>query len=326
MAERARRRWVLWAVILGHAVGPGACGDGEPGPTSSPFVPTTLGSEGQTMGSGPPTSSAEASTADGTGPSTPATTGATDGVDGTITAAEEEGTTADSGFDGEPGEFTETFDGRDYRMYVPSGYGHGTAIPLLVGFHGAGDDGSNFYAFAGIAGLTDAAEPASYILVIPDTKSPFSDWANWSGNPNNDVDAMIAELDQILDLVDDVGTHYNVDAQQLHAFGFSNGGLFTALAGMARADRLATLAVLGYGWGGFYLPPGPPSRTIPVQFGCGSSDSFYGGAQSSETYLSGQGHDTRLVTAAGVGHSFTGVMGALTPTDMFAWMQARPLP
>lgn len=178
---------------------------------------------------------------------------------------------------------------------------------------------------ASTAGPTTSPDDA-HILVVPDTKSPYSDFANWSGNPNADVDEMLAELDEILALVDEVGTHYNLDDRQLHAFGFSNGGLFTAITGMARADRLATLAVLGYGWGGSYLPPAAPSRTIPVQFGCGNGDGFYAYAQQSEAYLAGQGHDTRLVTAAGVGHSFSGVMGALTPDDLFAWMQARPLP
>lgn len=298
-----------------------ACGaDDSQSATTQPFTTDTSDTSGQTSTDGEPTggetdddlTSAGTTEAGDTG-------GSTDGPGDDTTGS-------DPGYDGEPGEFTLTFDGRDYRLYVPSGYTHATPIPLLVGFHGAGDSGGNFYMFSQLAGLGDAAEPASFILVVPDTKSPYSDFANWSGNPTNDFDAMVAEMDGILALIDEVATHYNVDPQQRHAYGFSNGGLFTAVGGLARSDELATLAVLGYGWGASYLPPSNPVRTIPVQFGCGSADGFYGFAVDAEAFLAGQGHDTRLVTAPGVGHSFTGVMGTLSAQDMVDWMQARPLP
>ncbi len=306
------------------------CG-GDDGSSDAPTTFGMPGSAGTTSASGDGTSTSGGSTgtSEGDGPTTTSDEETTLGPEGTESGESSSGDpgtdTGNAGFDGEPGDFTLNFDGRDYRMYVPSGYTPGTQIPLLVGFHGAGDSGANFAMFTEIVGMKMAAEPAAYILVVPDTKSSFSDWANWSGNPNNDVDAMIAEMDEVLDLVDDVGTHYNLDAQQLHAFGFSNGGLFSAIAGMARADRFATLSILGYGWGSSFLPPGQPSRAIPVQFGCGSADGFYGGAQASESFLAGAGHDTRLVTANGVGHTFSGLMETLTPQDMFAWMAARPL-
>lgn len=320
-------RWArgsLGACLLA-LLGPGCGGDdGGPAQTTTPFVPTS-GEDGSSTASSA-THASSSGTAATQGPTTVEPTDGSSAGDGTTVGPGDGTTTADPGFDGEPGEFTLTFDGRDYRLYVPSGYAPATPIPLVVGFHGAGDDGGNFYAFTQLVGMGDAAEPAQYILVVPDTKSTYSDFANWSGNPNNDIDEMLAEMDEILALVDDVGTHYNLDDAQQHVFGFSNGGLFTAITGMARADRWATLAVLGYGWGSSFLPPAPPSRPIPVQFGCGNGDGFYAYAQQSEAYLAGQGHESRLVTAAGVGHSFSGIMGVLAPEDLFGWMQARPLP
>ncbi len=310
------------------AIAIAGCGNGDDGGDGA----TSFGMTGVATSQGPIDDASDGEDGDGPAPTGDDSTGGGPGdATATATATDDGPTTSDdttggSSFDGEPGDFTLQFDGRDYRMYVPTGYAAGASIPVLVGFHGAGDTGGNFAMFTELVGMKTAAEPDAYILIVPDTKSPFSDWANWSGNPNADIDEMIAEMDEVLALVDDVGSHYDVDAQQVHAFGFSNGGLFTAIAGMARADRFATLAVLGYGWGASYLPPSPPARTIPVQFGCGSSDGFYGGAQASESFLAGAGHDTRLVTANGVGHMFTGVMGALTPADMFGWMQARPLP
>jgi poly(3-hydroxybutyrate) depolymerase len=307
-----------------------ACG-GDDTQEASTTLPASTGASAATMADAGADAEGTATGDDGSGPTSSVSNGS-DGSDGpgSTGATSEPGTdddvTGDPGYDGEPGDFTLSFDGRDYRMYVPTGYAHDAAIPVVVGFHGAGDSGGNFYQFTQVVGMHDAAEPAAYILIVPDTKSPLWDWANWSGNPNNDIDAMLTEMDEVIALVDDVATHYNVDAQQHHAFGFSNGGLFSGITGLARADTWATLTILGYGWGGSYLPPGPPSRQIPVQFGCGSADGFYGNAQAAESYLAAQGHDTRLVTANGVGHMFTGIMGTLSPADMFAWMQARPLP
>ena len=293
-----------------------------------PFVPTgALDDDAPTDDDGDGTETGADADTDPTGPddSTGPADDSGDTEDPTATTGDA-ATTGSNGYDGEPGEFTLTFDGRDYRMYVPSGYDSDVAIPVLLGFHGAGDSGANFYTFSLQAGFSDAAEPAEFILIVPDTKSPFSDWPNWTGNPNADVGAMQDELAEVFALVDDVGTHYRVDDHQLHAYGFSNGGLFAALPGMAAADRLATLAVLGYGWGGNYLPPGAPPRLIPVQFGCGTGDSFFTNAEGSESFLAAQGHDTRLVPAQGVGHSLAGIMDALPPPDLFAWMKARPLP
>lgn len=93
---------------------------------------------------------------------------------------------------------------------------------------------------------------------------------------------------------------------------------------MDASTTLATLTVLGYGWGGAY-PLVTPARTIPVQFACGTSDGFFGYAEQSEAYLASQGHDTRLEAVSGVGHSFSGILGGVPAEDLRDWMVARPL-
>ncbi len=231
----------------------------------------------------------------------------------------------DGSWTGTPGEHALSFDGRDVWLYVPAGYDGGSALPLVVGFHGAGDSGRNFYAVAGAYGWTAAADDAGFALLIPSTKSPYSDFAVWSGNPNDDVDEMIAELGEILEIADTLGETWRLDPARRHAFGFSDGGLFAAVAGMDASDRLGSLSIFGYGWGGFY-PLVTPSRAIPVQFLCGDRDSFYSYARASEDYLAGQGHDTRFLGASGVSHSFSGLMGAVSPGDLAGWMLDRPLP
>lgn len=230
-----------------------------------------------------------------------------------------------SGYTGQPGTHTDSFGGRGYTLHVPDGYAASTPIPLVIGFHGAGDDGSNFYNTAAYTGWTSAAAPAQFALLIPDTLSPYSDFAVWSGNPNNDMDEMVTEMDSVLDLVDHVGQSYHLDDGRIHAFGFSDGGLFLGVAGLARFDRFASLVVTGYGWGGFY-PMGSPPRRGPTMFICGTADSFHSLAQQSESYLASQGHTTRMDSIAGASHSFSALMAATAPQDVWAWIGPEALP
>ena len=223
------------------------------------------------------------------------------------------------GYDGQPGTFNETFGGRSYVLYVPDGYDPSTPIPLVIGFHGAGDSASNFYAVASSTGWTNAASPGEFALLVPDTLSPYADFAVWSGDPNNDMDEMVTEMDSVLDLVGHIASSYNLDLHRLHAFGFSDGGLFLAVAGLARFDTFASLVVMGYGWGGFY-PMGTPPRRGPVMFVCGTNDSFHGYAQQSESYLASQGHPTRFDSISGAGHSFSSLMASTSPADVWGWI------
>jgi len=233
--------------------------------------------------------------------------------------------TGDDDFSGLPGTYDETFGGRPYRLHVPAGYTSATPIPLVVAFHGAGDSYGNFYNVMDAVGWTSAAAPAQFVLLVPETLSNYNDFANWSGNPNNDLPDMVAEMTSVLTLVDEIGTDYHLDDHAIHALGFSNGGLFVAVAGLDAADELATLTITGYGWGGFYIY-GTPPRTVPVMFVVGSQDSFYPYAEQSETYLSGQGHPTRFDGINGVGHLFSGLMGATTPADVWGWAGGYTLP
>lgn len=228
-------------------------------------------------------------------------------------------------FTGKPGEFSLTASGRPYMLYVPSSYTAAKPTPLVLGFHGAGDSGSNFYAICKAYGWTQAAAQQGFILLVPATKSPYSDFAVWSGNPNNDVPQMKQEMGEVLAIVKATAKTYNIDASRVHAFGFSDGGLFVGVAGMHYSAELASLLVSGYGWGGSY-PLVTPGRTIPVQFLCGSADSFYTYAQASESYLKNQGHPTRFLSASGAGHKFSSLITAYPPSGLYTWMATYKSP
>jgi predicted esterase len=170
-------------------------------------------------------------------------------------------------------------------------------------------------------GWRSAADSGPFILIVPDTKSPYSDWAVWSGDPMDDFDEMNAEMGEVMDLVDDVAIHYNVDHDSVYAYGFSDGGLFLAIAGMMYAADYAGLVIAGYGWGAFY--GSEPSWLIPVYMICGQSDSFYSYAEQSQGFLASQGHPLEWVPVPGVGHSFSGLMSYRSPSTIYGWLSSH---
>jgi predicted peptidase len=269
-------------------------------------------------GCGSDSSKGKSSSSSATAPATSSSTTPTGGGTGPAPG----GGTGSGGTGGISGEFTRTYQGRSYRLYVPDTYQVGTPAPLAVFFHGAGDSSANFYNTVKGSGWTAGARAEAAILVVPDTKSPTGSFPNWSGNPNNDIPQMEAEFAEVLALVrDDVATRYNVDSTQLHAAGFSDGGLFVAVAGIPHAD-VATSSIFGYGWGAFY--PVTPQRKGPVHMACGTNDQFFNGAQQSQAFLTQQGHDVLWEPVNGVGHLFSGISAAIGPSAAMAWMTARP--
>ena len=236
---------------------------------------------------------------------------------------------------GMPGEFALTFEGRDYFLYVPSGYTPAQPIPLVVAFHGACKSGAEFYDNDGIVLFREGAEPASYVLVVPDTKGGCSstdgfcpDFILWppSCDPNETVPEITGEMDGIVALIDEIGRSYQLDRRQIHAMGHSDGGLFTAVGGFSRSELFASLSVFSMGWGAGY-PLVRPDRKIPIQFICGGDDtSFCDPAQESEPWLAMEGHPTRLRVIPGEGHGFKDLVVAMTVPDLFGWMHDHPRP
>ena len=232
--------------------------------------------------------------------------------------------TGSGGSGGVPGDFTLTYQQRDYRLIVPSSYATTRPMPLLLAFHGSGDTADNFADALDAGGWLAAAEQAGVILVVPETKSPFQSFPVWSGDPNNDIPDMQAELAEVVDLLrQGVFTRYDVDTAQTHALGFSDGGLFTAAVALGE-PLFATHSIWGYGWGAAYVTP--PSRAGPVSLVCGTSDRFFAGASASQAFLDQQGHEVDWQPLQGVGHTLLGLSQVRRPADALAWMLARPLP
>jgi len=145
------------------------------------------------------------------------------------------------------GEFfsaTLTYEGieRNYTVYLPPGYDGETALPLVLGLHGAGGDGAQM---ANASGFTTLASQTNTIVVYPDGVDNFWRYLNVpidnAGADNLDVD----DVGFLTTLLDTVQAEYAVDANRVSVIGYSNGGLMAQTLRCVLDDRLASVAIVG---------------------------------------------------------------------------------
>lgn len=146
----------------------------------------------------------------------------------------------------------------------------GTAVPLLLAFHGAGASGS---AMASYSGFSRLADRAGFAVVYPSAAGPRHVW-EVGGREDEASPNDLAFTRQLIDLVE---SRVCTDARRVSAVGVSNGGGFVARLGCVLSDRLAGIAVVA---GGFStLPACSPARSLSVMEIHGTDDPVvpYGG-------------------------------------------------
>jgi len=165
---------------------------------------------------------------------------------------------------------------RVYRLYVPTGYRHEEARPLVLNFHGTGSTASEQRRFSLMDGPADArtvllAYPEG--LPLDDSKQVFdAGRLDFSSAPRNDVDFSRA-------IVDDVASRACVDRRRVYSTGMSNGGRMSYRIGCEAADLVAAIAPVA---GVLSLAPEDcqPSRPVPAIHFHGTADliALYGQA------------------------------------------------
>lgn len=110
---------------------------------------------------------------------------------------------------------------RTYSFYVPPGYVHGEAVPLLLNLHGASSDGATQ---AQNRDFRPIADTANFIVVHPDGTTlvgqRFWNYGNVFGSTVDDVGFLVA-------LVDTISAHYSINAKRVYSVGMSNGGFMS---------------------------------------------------------------------------------------------------
>lgn len=177
---------------------------------------------------------------------------------------------------------------RTYALYIPTAYSYNSQHPLVFYFHGGGGNALN----ADKSTLfSQKAEKENFILVYPQgTNRIFENrLLTWNAQfccgyaMKNNVD----DITFISKLYEKLSNEYSINASQVFATGFSNGGILTHHVGIELSDIFTAVAPVGSQIGGqetsesnFYFPSKKPSKNISVLIINGELDSrvpFSGG-------------------------------------------------
>jgi polyhydroxybutyrate depolymerase len=158
-----------------------------------------------------------------------------------------------------------------YLRHLPPGYDGRTRLPVVMLFHGLGDDAEGILAWTRMDELADTEDA---IVVVPEGDRTDLAWDFSAGadDPDSDVSFAHAVLERVKDTT-------CVDERRVYAAGFSNGSTLTlALACEASHDFAAFGAVSGP----YYAPRCDSSPPRPIIYFHGANDLIipYGGART----------------------------------------------
>ncbi|BFM05496.1 extracellular catalytic domain type 1 short-chain-length polyhydroxyalkanoate depolymerase [Halioxenophilus aromaticivorans] len=138
---------------------------------------------------------------------------------------------------------------RDYRLFIPSNYQNGKAMPLVMVLHGCHQTNLDI---AKIANLDQIAEQEGFLVVYPFVSSytglrAKNCWAWWQPAQTRAGQGEVADLNGILD---EVCEHYTVDSSRIHVAGLSSGAGMAVALMVTQSERIASgCAVAGVAYG-----------------------------------------------------------------------------
>ncbi len=194
---------------------------------------------------------------------------------------------------------------RQAIVYAPSAPAGSEALPVILSFHGFGDNAQNFQRTGLHVAWPDAI--VVYFQGLP-TRRGLPGWQVEPGDGNRDlqlVDVALAWLSKT----------YDIDTDRIYATGFSNGGMFAYLLWAERPDLFAAYAPVA----GRLRSSVRPERPSPVFHVAGERDLVVDFSDQLATIevakeVNGVGAETR-----GCGEGCT-VYGADTSTPVMTWI------
>jgi polyhydroxybutyrate depolymerase len=149
-----------------------------------------------------------------------------------------------------------TIDGtpRSALVHVPASARMGQALPILLGFHGAGGSGRFMASYSGLRALS---ERQGFVAVFPSAAGPRHRWVLNDESPGGSAD-----LEFVKQLIDRVEATTCTNATRVYATGVSNGGGMVARLGCELSARLAAIAPVAGGYS--TLDPCRPPHRVAV--------------------------------------------------------------
>lgn len=224
------------------------------------------------------------------------------------------------GTGGQTGLRTVSCGNRQVIVNVPSSYNPSQPIPIVLWFHGFGDDYQNYYSIVNAVGWKALSDSQGFILAVPQHQNPNrASFLHFNGT-QFDENSTRNEVEAVQDcVINGIGALYNISRSRVHWGGFSEGGAFVNLAASYISNDLKSVVVMASGAG--RRPPIP--RLLPLFFIIGTQDGAYGSVQQIANEWENAGHTVRRNYVQGVGHLFSGLSNSTGVQTIWDWMRTR---
>lgn len=212
-------------------------------------------------------------------------------------------------------------DGRPYWLQVPASYREDLPIPILIAFHGAGDDYLNFANTLSYLGWRGVAESQGFLLWIPaHTNSSRKSFARFTTDGRADYQGMRQEFEGVLScLAQHLGRNYNVDKTHVYLFGYSEGASFTALMMNDFSASIRAVAI--------FAGSAPKIRSVTRKVGflavVGNGDYNYAPIIDSYRTWSDHPFDQKVFPT---GHSLVSLQSFLSASQTWQILRSLPVP
>lgn len=135
---------------------------------------------------------------------------------------------------------SDSYAGRNYRLYVPSSRSAGHALPLVLMLHGCTQDPAQFAAGTAMNAL---AESQGFFALYPEQPSSANGNKCWQWWLPAHQGRGSGEPASLANLVAHVASTYAVDPNRIYAAGLSAGAAMTVILGATYPDLFAAIAV-----------------------------------------------------------------------------------
>jgi polyhydroxybutyrate depolymerase len=181
---------------------------------------------------------------------------------------------------------------RIYTVHVPPQASPAQGFPVVLVFHGGGQQGA---AIEKLTQFDSLADQRGFIVVYPDgVAKHWNDGRATIKDPQDDVGFVAAMLDQL-------GQQQRIDTRRIYATGVSNGALFAERLGCDLAPRIAGIAPVAGTMPADLQDSCKPARPVAVMQVSGTADPimpFTGGAVAD---FGGRGEGGNVLSFADTG-------------------------
>ena len=146
--------------------------------------------------------------------------------------------------DGSPGTYLASFDHdgvrREAIVYAPEAATGTGAAPMVLNFHGYGGTAADHMESA--ADMRSLADQEGFLLVYPQG-TRLNGSSHWnSAAPSDDNKSSADDFGFVAQLIEAIGSSYELDTDRVYAAGYSNGGMMSFGLACYLGDRIAAVA------------------------------------------------------------------------------------